>query len=154
VRAVLAVALLASCAARAPSPGATDTVVIAPVTSSAPDLADASVPPAPDDASARVVAEPQPCGRRPLPDCPLQAWMKKHSASAMQAQDFTALAEAFEAMPAFAPDGFDLWVSIAAAGQQAAEAKDLDGTKHACKTCHVAYQNRYCRDPALRARPL
>jgi hypothetical protein len=83
------------------------------------------------------------CGKKPLPNCPLQGWMKQNTSAAMSTQDFDALAKALDATVAFAPPGYGNWASISRDGAAAARAQNLDGVKASCKGCHNQYQTRY-----------
>ncbi len=92
------------------------------------------------------------CGQKPLPDCPLQAWMKANAAAAMASQDMDAVATAFDKIAAFAPAGYTNWVSISKDGAAAARAASLEGVKGGCRGCHEQYKKKYVAE--LRTRPL
>ena len=93
------------------------------------------------------------CGTRPLPDCPLQAWMKGNVASRLNNADTAGLEGAFKRMSAFAPGaGFEEWTAMSTEGARAAHAGDLDGARQACKSCHNRYREAY--RASFRARPL
>jgi hypothetical protein len=114
-------------------------------------------PPPPVTATATATPTPKPpatCGDKPLPPCPLHAWMKSNTAPAMTAQDFDALASALEKVATFAPPGggYPNWASIARDGADAARAQVLDAVKAACRGCHNQYRNKYKQE--MRDRPL
>ena len=92
------------------------------------------------------------CGDKPLPPCPLYAWMKANTSAAMSAQDFDALAAALTKTATFAPPGYTNWVSISKDGAAAAHAQSLDGVKASCRGCHNQYKSRYKKE--LRDRPI
>lgn len=83
------------------------------------------------------------CGKKPLPDCPLQAWMKKNMNPPMAAQDLPALATALEQSAKLGPPGYGNWASIANDGAKAAKAGDLAAAKASCRTCHDQYKQKY-----------
>lgn len=136
-----------------PEPQATTTTVASASASSqvlaAPSPASAEAPSAaPAAAGDSGVA----CGEKPLPDCPLQAWMKKNTKATMAAGDLPGAAKTLEATAKLAPPGYLNWSSIAKDGAKAARAGDLDGTKASCRSCHRQYKKRYKTE--LRARPI
>lgn len=92
------------------------------------------------------------CGTKPLPDCPLQAWMKANTNPAIAAQDFPALATALDKVATFAPPGYTNWASIAKDGAKAARASDMTATKASCRTCHDQYKDKYKKE--LRTRKI
>jgi hypothetical protein len=102
-------------------------------------------------ASASVKGAPT-CGDKPLPPCPLYAWMKANTSAAMSSQDFDGLAAALTKTASFAPPGYTNWVSISKDGADAARAQSLDGVKGACRGCHNQYKDRYKKE--LRDRPI
>jgi hypothetical protein len=165
-------ALLASLAAcskdetpPAPELASTPTPAPAPAPTPAPAPAPAPTPaPTPDpspssshsprsaaSASASVKGAPT-CGDKPLPPCPLYAWMKANTSAAMSAQDYDALATALDKTAKFAPPGFTNWVSISKDGAAAARAQSLDGVKGACRGCHNQYKDKYKKE--MRDRPI
>jgi hypothetical protein len=83
------------------------------------------------------------CGKKPLPDCPLQGWMKGNTSAAMATQDFAALAKALDATVALGPAGYGNWASISRDGAKAARDQSIDGVKASCRGCHNQYQTRY-----------
>ena len=83
------------------------------------------------------------CGTKPLPDCPLQAWMKSNTNPAVMRSDLPALATALDKIVTFAPPGYTNWASIAKDGAAAAKAGDLAGAKAACRSCHDQYKQKY-----------
>ncbi len=95
------------------------------------------------DAGADLTAANAACGKKPLPDCPLQAWMKANTNAAISANDFPALVVALDKTATMAPPGYANWVSIAKDGAKAAKAGDLTATKASCRTCHDQYKRKY-----------
>lgn len=140
----------------------------APVASSAPSasaseadstLVDAAASATPDDAgktaSAADAAPAMTCGRKGIPDCPMQAWMKANTSAALQQKNFTALAAALQQVTNMTPPGYGGgWAKIANDGVAAAKAQDLDGVKASCRTCHNQFQKKYQNDPVLRPRKI
>jgi hypothetical protein len=92
------------------------------------------------------------CGTKPLPDCPLQGWMKTNANPPVMANDLPALATALDKVVGFAPAGYANWASIARDGAAAARSGDLTAAKAACRTCHDQYKQKYKTE--LRARKL
>jgi hypothetical protein len=129
----------------APSRAAPPPVTAAPRTSPAPATKDAS-----KDASAESDA-PE-CGKKPLPDCPLQAWMKKNANPPVSAGDLPALAQVMDRIAKLGPAEYSNWASIAEDGARAARAGDMTAAKAACRSCHDQYKKPYKADH--RARPL
>jgi hypothetical protein len=103
-------------------------------------------------ASASAGAAAAACGTKPLPDCPLQAWMKANTNPAIASQDFPGLATALDKTATFAPAGYTNWASIAKDGAKAARASDMTATKASCRTCHDQYKDKYKKE--LRARKI
>jgi hypothetical protein len=83
------------------------------------------------------------CGKKPLPDCPLQGWMKANTSAAMSAQNFDALEKAFNQIVNYAPPGYANWASISKDGAKAAHDQSVDAVKAACRGCHNQYQKKY-----------
>jgi hypothetical protein len=134
----------APASASAPTPVPVPTPVLAPT----PALASASAS-APAKPSARAAPT---CGDKPLPPCPLYAWMKANTSTAMSAEDFDALAAALDKAATFAPAGYANWASIAQDGASAAHAQSLDGVKASCRGCHNQYKDKYKKE--MRDRPI
>ncbi|MBX3189236.1 MAG: hypothetical protein KF819_19590 [Labilithrix sp.] len=118
-----------------------------PIASAAPS---ASAPAAKNAASAAPSASAPPsasanaeCGTKPLPDCPLQAWMKANTNPPIAANDLPALATALDKTVGFAPPGYANWASIAKDGAKAARAGDMTAAKASCRTCHDQYKQKY-----------
>jgi hypothetical protein len=107
---------------------------------------------APSTASAGFVSLGGACGDKPLPPCPLNAWMKANMSPAILSSDFDALAVDFEKVATFAPANYQNWSSIGKDGADAARAQSLDGVKGACRGCHAQYRDRYKKE--MRDRPL
>lgn len=83
------------------------------------------------------------CGTKPLPDCPLQAWMKANMNPPSLAGDTAALATALEKAASFAPAGYTNWASICKDGAKAAKGGDLAAAKASCRSCHDQYKKKY-----------
>ena len=92
------------------------------------------------------------CGKKPLPDCPTQKWMKENMKPALDQQDGPKLAQAFETVAAHAPPGYSGWDTIAKKGADAARANDIPAVKAACKSCHDDLRPRFKKE--LRDKPL
>ncbi len=122
--------------------------VTASASASATPSATASAPLAAVDAGASGPT----CGKKPLPDCPLQGWMKKNMEPAMSATDFPDIATQLDKIATFAPSGMPNWASISKDGAKAARAADLGGVKASCRSCHDQYKNRYKTE--MRTRPV
>jgi hypothetical protein len=146
---------VASASASAPMPTASVTVA-ASATASASAAASATVTAtASATAAATATASGKPaatCGDKPMPPCPLYAWMKANTSAAMSAQDLDALAVALDKVVGFAPAGFGNWASISKDGANAARAQSLDGVKASCRGCHNQYKDRYKKE--MRDRPI
>jgi|CZKU01.1.fsa_nt_gi hypothetical protein len=146
--------------ASAPAPAPAPALASASAPAPAPAPASASSAPASSaSASAHSPAKPAAsakaapvCGDKPLPPCPLYAWMKANTSTAMSAEDFDALATALDKVVAFAPAGYVNWVSISKDGASAARAQSLDGVKAACRGCHNQYKDKYKKE--MRDRPI
>ncbi|MEO6418743.1 MAG: hypothetical protein ABIP39_05020 [Polyangiaceae bacterium] len=141
----------------APVPSAAPSVSVATSASAAPTEAPSAAPSAVASAtaSAAVTTKPGPaapaCGSKPLPDCPLQGWMKTNTAPAMAAGDLPALATAFDHIVKFAPAGYTNWASIAKDGAKAGREGQLDAVKAACRGCHDQYKTKYKTEIRSRA---
>jgi hypothetical protein len=114
-----------------------------------------TVPPA--TTSAAALATPAAkgsatCGDKPMPPCPLAAWMKANTSPAMTSRNYDALAAALEKTATFAPAGYTNWVSISKDGADAARAQSFDGVKGACRGCHNQYKDKYKKE--MRDRPI
>lgn len=92
------------------------------------------------------------CGTKPLPDCPLQAWMKTNANPPVMKNDLPALATALDEIVRFAPPGYTNWASIAKDGAAAARSGDLAAAKASCRTCHDQYKQKYKTE--IRARKI
>jgi hypothetical protein len=106
-------------------------------------------------AGADAGAKPaQTCGDKPLPACPLKAWMQGNSGPAMADKDFAKLVPIFNRIATMGPPGYPNWASISHDGANAATAQDLDGTKAACRSCHDQYKKKFKADYAVRSRKI
>ena len=92
------------------------------------------------------------CGKKPLPDCPLQKWMKENMKPALADEDKDKLAKAFETLAAHPPAGFTGWDTIAKTGAEAANKNDFATAKAQCKSCHDDLRSRFKKE--LRDKPL
>lgn len=92
------------------------------------------------------------CGKKPLPDCPLQKWMKENMKPALDQKDNAALAKALDTVAAHPPSGFTGWDTLAKKGADAARAGNLDEVKASCKSCHDDLRPRFKKE--LRDKPL
>ncbi len=130
--------------------------IIPPAVTSAATSASSPAPPTPQAPTLPADAGSA-CGLKPLPDCPLQGWMKQNMTPAMNAKDWQGLASALEhagtlAPPNYVAAGYPNWVSIAKDGANAARAADLEAVKAACRGCHDQYKKKYRME--MRTRPL
>lgn len=132
----------AATASAAPSASASaEPAASAPASASASASASAAAP-AGDAAKAAGNGEGE-CGKKPLPDCPLQGWMKANMNPPALAGDTAALAVALEKASTFAPPGYTNWASISKDGAKAAKAGDLAAAKASCRSCHDQYKKKY-----------
>lgn len=145
----------------APSASASASASATPSASAAPSAsasaepapsASASAPPSATTAAAPADAGVKPCGDKPLPPCPLYAWMKANMSGPMSARDYPALEKALTQTAAFAPPGYGNWASISRDGAKAAKEERLDGVKASCRSCHDQYKTKYKAE--MRARKI
>jgi hypothetical protein len=92
------------------------------------------------------------CGTKPLPDCPLQAWMKANANPPVMTSNLPGLQTALEKIVTLAPPGYTNWASIAKDGAAAAKSGDLTAAKASCRTCHDQYKQKYKTE--MRARKI
>ncbi len=146
VAAALVVVAACSKADTTPAPAATADAgrpdETAPAPAAPTPAAPAPAAPAPSVAIRSVTA----CGDKPLPPCPLYAWMKANAAPAMAAQDFVAMTAALDKVAELAPDGYTYWASIARDGSSAGRVQNRDGVRAACRGCHNQYKDKYKRE--------
>jgi len=76
------------------------------------------------------------CGKKGLPDCPLQGWMKANLQAYLNSGDSARLATSLDELAAKEPPGFDGWRRSAESAARAARAGDIGAVKAACKQCH------------------
>lgn len=133
--------------------------VAGPTGGPAKSAKDAAAPTAGPGKSAKEAATPAKgatpdatCGDKPLPPCPLAAWMKANAAPAITTENYDALADVLDKTVTFAPDGYPNWASIARDGAAAARAGSLDAVKASCRSCHKQYRQTYRAQ--LRSRPI
>jgi hypothetical protein len=144
----------ASVAASASAPASASVAASASAADSA-SAAATQAPPSTATAKATTVASggaAPACGTKPLPDCPLQKWMKDNTNVAMAASDFDALNKALEKTATFAPAGYANWASISKDGARAARQADLAAVKASCRGCHDQYKKKYKDE--IRTRPI
>lgn len=153
VTASAAAAATASVAAADPPASASappTTASAAPKSSATP--ASKAIATATAAAAAAVDAGPT-CGTKPLPDCPLQSWMKANTAIASASGDLPALAVALDKIAKMTPPGYANWASISKDGATAARAENLDGARASCTGCHKQYRDKYKAEIRTRAVP-
>jgi cytochrome c2 len=92
------------------------------------------------------------CGKKGLPDCPMQAWMRGNAAVAASADDGAMVAGVFDRIARLAPPGYGAWAQISNDGAAAARSGDMKAARTACATCHGQYRNKYKAE--IRAAPL
>jgi hypothetical protein len=92
------------------------------------------------------------CGKKGLPDCPLQKWMKENMKPALDQNDSARLVQTFEQVAAHAPAGFSGWDTIAKKGADAARQGDIKTVKAQCKACHDDLRSRFRHE--IRDKPL
>ena len=92
------------------------------------------------------------CGKKGLPDCPLQKWMKENMKPALDQNDTARLAQTFDQVAAHAPAGFTGWDTIAKKGADAARQGDIKTVKAECKACHDDLRSRFRQE--IRDKPL
>jgi hypothetical protein len=96
----------------------------------------------PTSAPAQAPA-PAACGTSDNP-CPLQKWMRANMGAPLAAGDTDALGKALDHAAAFSPDPtWTTWAQFAKQGSTAAAAKDMNGVKASCKSCHDAFKDKY-----------
>lgn len=83
------------------------------------------------------------CGTKPLPDCPLQAWMKSNANPPVMTNDVAALEGVLTKIAGMAPAGYTNWATIAKDGAKAAKGGDMAAAKASCKGCHDQYKQKY-----------
>lgn len=69
--------------------------------------------------------------------------MKHEVKAAQKAGDFEKVAAALQKVSGIGPAGYDEWSSLAKNAVEAANKKDADALKSACKTCHKKYQDKF-----------
>ncbi len=122
----------------------------------APAAASASAAPASVASAGATSAPAAPaeatCGKKGLPDCPMQAWMRGNAAVAASSDDGAMVAGVFERIARLAPPGYGAWAQISNDGAAAARSGDMKAARTACATCHTQYRNKYKAE--MRAAPL
>ena len=95
---------------------------------------------------------PAACGTSDNP-CPLQKWMRANMGAPLASGDTAALGKALDHAATLSPDPtWTTWSQFAKQGSTAAAAKDLNGVKASCKSCHDAFKDKY--KSQFRARPV
>ncbi len=76
---------------------------------------------------------------------PLKIWMSANATTALNASDYEKLNRVFGRVKSFRPNEaeFAPWDAIADTGAMAARSKDLEGVRHACKSCHDTLRSPY-----------
>jgi hypothetical protein len=96
-------------------------------------------------------AAPEPTAKTREHNYPLQQWMTSNFTRAVKAENFEVLAQGLSVAARNAPAGLGAWTVIAEAGARAATARDIEGVRQSCSTCHEKYRAVYRQ--TLRARP-
>lgn len=131
------------CSQSASSETRSDAVVsaasVAPVVPVAP-VASSSPPPA---ATGGPATAPAACGKKGLPDCPLQGWMKANVQVFLKSGDKERLAGALDELGRHEPVGYAGWSASSKAAADAARAGDFVRVRAECKTCHDSLRSRF-----------
>ncbi len=151
-RLVLTLWLALSGCAKSEASGSTANTTTANTTTATPSAAASTNKTAPAESATQANTGTPECGAKPLPDCPLQAWMKANTSAQLISNDFAALASALDKTTSFAPAGYTNWASISKDGAAAARTNDMGATKASCRSCHEQYKDKYKKE--LRARKL
>jgi hypothetical protein len=86
------------------------------------------------------------CGRTGQPDCPLQHWMKATLQAYQRTSDYPRLGRSLEELAAHAPQDYSHWRDLAEHALRAADDRDAEALREACKNCHQMYRARYRRE--------
>jgi hypothetical protein len=116
------------------------------------DKAPAAAEPAGSSAPSSAAASPTPCGAAPLPECPLQGWMKANLTAALEARDAVRLERALRRLAELGPAEYEDWKRLSLDAADAAHAGDFASVRGACKVCHTRHRGSYRR--AHRSDPL
>jgi cytochrome c553 len=135
-----------------PVPALAKETPTAPVAKHAAPPPKMPVAPKPPESGAAEAAAEAACGKKPLPDCPMQAWMKANAASASAGDDASTLASVLDRIAKMAPPDYGSWASIASEGAALARSGDIKGARTSCSNCHTQYRAKYKAE--MRARPL
>ena len=95
-----------------------------------------------------------PCGRPPLPRCPLQQWMSARLAQPLANDRLDRVVKPLEILAQAEPAGYAQWNEIAGRGAAAARRGELAEVRRACGDCHATHRARYRSDANRRALPL
>jgi hypothetical protein len=109
----------------------------------APD--DTKRPATPAIAASAPGAPEAACGTSPLPDCPLQGWMKANAATALEAGDSVRLERALRRLATLAPTEYEDWVRLSLDAAEAAKRSDFSAVRRACRECHSNHRGHYRR---------
>lgn len=96
----------------------------------------------------------RPCGRPPLPRCPLQQWMDARLAQPLASDKLDRVVDPLETLATAEPAGYAHWREIALRGAAAARRGELAEVRRACGDCHATHRARYRADGNRRALPL
>jgi hypothetical protein len=132
--------------AAAPSPGGRAGGKRTPSSAAAPSAASAAPAPAAPPPGAALA-----CGTKPLPDCPLQAFMKQRVVPASASEDLGAIASVLDRIAKMAPPGYGSWSQISSDGANAARAGNVKDARASCATCHTQYRSKYKAEIRARA---
>ena len=141
--------------AAAPSTATTRTAAPSPrpARSATPATATATTAATTAQAASAGSAAPGPgeatCGKKPLPDCPMQAWMKVNAAGVAAP---SSVASVLDRIARMAPPAYGGWAQIATEGATAARSGDVKGARQSCSSCHNQFRTRYKNE--MRAAPI
>jgi len=132
-------------AAETPAASAASASPGASASATAGSVATGATPGTAKSAAATAADAGPACGGKTNP-CPLQAWMKSNSNTAVASGDGPTIAKSFEDTVRFAPPGYPNWASISNDGAKAARSGNIEAAKAACRTCHDQYKERYKKE--------
>jgi hypothetical protein len=95
------------------------------------------------------------CGRPGAPPCPLQRWMREHSAVAYANRDSAGLATVLEQAASLnpAPERWRKWGTVALAGASRVRRGSPGAALSACVGCHDTYRAEYVKNYRTRRLP-
>jgi hypothetical protein len=94
-------------------------------------------------AAAALPAPAAGCGKRGLPDCPLQAWMKATLQPSLKSGDLARLVEPLDELARHEPRAFAGWAESARAAAAAARKGDAERVRVECKDCHDRFRSKF-----------